>query len=72
MASTTKPLVQALIERRRALDMTQREVDTAMGVSQCMIAKWESEKRFPTTTSLIKWAAALGMKVQLVTTSKKL
>jgi ribosome-binding protein aMBF1 (putative translation factor) len=65
--------VRKLTARRNALGITQRALDEMVGVSNCMIAKWESGQRHPTAQSLIKWAKALGLRVELVqpTTRKR-
>lgn len=64
--STIRLKIDALIKRRHDLDLSQRELDKMVGVSDCMIAKWEAGHRSPTAESLEKWAGALGMTVELV------
>jgi transcriptional regulator with XRE-family HTH domain len=34
-----------------------------MGVSERLVAKWETYQRSPTAANLDRWAAALGLKV---------
>jgi transcriptional regulator with XRE-family HTH domain len=63
--------IAALIKRRRDLGITQRALDDMVGVSDCMIAKWESGQRSPTALSLEKWANALGLKLALVVAGKQ-
>ena len=65
MSITTASLVGTLVERRKALGISQRQLDGMIGVSESMVAKWESGMRFPTTKSLERWAQALGYTVQL-------
>jgi transcriptional regulator with XRE-family HTH domain len=63
---STIPLkIDTLIKRRHDLGLSQRELDKMVGVSDCMIAKWEAGHRSPTAESLDKWAAALGMTLEL-------
>lgn len=63
--------VDTLKQRRVALGLTQRRLDELVGVSSCMIAKWESRHRYPTADSLDRWARALGLRLELVPTGKK-
>jgi transcriptional regulator with XRE-family HTH domain len=65
MSITTTSLVSALVDRRKELGLSQRQLDQMIGVSESMVAKWESGMRFPTTKSLERWASALGFQVQL-------
>jgi transcriptional regulator with XRE-family HTH domain len=62
--------IGALVKRRHDLGLSQRELDKMVGVSDCMIAKWEAGHRSPTAESLEKWAAALGMTVELVVSGR--
>jgi len=65
MSSAVNSLVITLRERRKALGLSQRELDKAIGLSECMIAKWESNVRSPTASSLDRWASALGFRLEL-------
>jgi len=64
-------MVSALTERRKDLGYSQRELDRLIGLSDCMIAKWESGARFPTASSLVRWAAALGYELAVKPTGKR-
>jgi transcriptional regulator with XRE-family HTH domain len=66
--STTEPFnrrIGELIERREHLGMSQRDLEERLGVSERMVAKWESRRRNPTALNLDRWARALGLKVAL-------
>ena len=63
--SDVSPKVTALIKRRHDLGYSQRQLDKLVGVSDCMIAKWEAGLRHPTAASLEKWANALGLRLEL-------
>jgi transcriptional regulator with XRE-family HTH domain len=65
MSINLAALTKSLIERRKQLGYTQRQLDDIIGVSDSMVAKWESGMRFPTTKSLERWAPALGFQVRL-------
>lgn len=69
--STISLKVEALVQRRQDLGLTQRELDKLIGVSDCMVAKWEAGHRQPTASSMERWAAALGMRVDLSVASRK-
>lgn len=63
--TAVSPKVEALVKRRNDLNLSQRELDKLIGVSDCMVAKWELGHRHPTAASMERWAAALGMKLEL-------
>jgi transcriptional regulator with XRE-family HTH domain len=64
-------MIVALVKRRNDLGYSQRELDKLVGVSDCMIAKWEAHHRSPTAESLEKWAAALGLRLELKATDSR-
>ena len=63
--SDISPKVMTLVKRRNDLNISQRDLDKMIGVSECMVAKWEAGHRHPTAASLERWAAALGMRLEL-------
>ncbi|ARU61341.1 hypothetical protein CBW65_10270 [Tumebacillus avium] len=54
-------LVAALTERRKRLDMSQRDLAEKCGVKQPMIARIESGASIPRLDTLFKLAFALGL-----------
>lgn len=59
-------LVDALIERRRDLRLSQVEVAERIGSSASSVSLWESGKATPGSVSLFAWADALGVDLALV------
>jgi Predicted transcriptional regulator with C-terminal CBS domains len=55
--------IDELVQRRKRLGFTQRELEEQMGLSDRMIAKWEAYIRSPTAANLDRWARALGLKL---------
>jgi transcriptional regulator with XRE-family HTH domain len=55
--------ISELVHRRQFLGITQRDLEERMGVSERLVAKWETYQRSPTAANLDRWAAALGLKV---------
>jgi transcriptional regulator with XRE-family HTH domain len=66
MSPAVQQKIQTLVVRRQSLGITQRDLDKLIGVSDCMVAKWEAGHRSPTADSLERWAGALGLSLQLV------
>lgn len=58
-------LATALIEARRAADLTQEELAARMGTTQPMIARMEGGKVMPSTRTLTKLAKATGTKLRI-------
>ena len=71
MSSNVASKIRQLVQRRQDLGITQRSLDKMVGVSSCMIAKWEAGHRSPTAESLDRWANALGLRVDLVPVKRK-
>ena len=69
--SAVESKIQTLIARRNALELSQRDLDKMIGVSECMVAKWEAGHRSPTAESLERWAAALSLRLELVPAGTK-
>ena len=53
-------LIQQFVVRRRALGISQMELDHRIGVAEGLVAKWESGARRPTLYNAWCWAKALG------------
>ena len=58
-------LIQQFIERRRALGLTQEEVNARMGNADRLVSKWECGDRTPTSFNLYCWAEALDTSLTL-------
>lgn len=54
-------VIQALINRRRALNLSQEELDQTLGVSEGQVAKWERFDRLPSAFMFACWAQALSL-----------
>lgn len=54
-------LVAQLVDRRKSLGLSQAELNDRIGVSDAMVAKWESMARMPGAFYLMCWAQALGV-----------
>lgn len=61
-----RDVVHALAARRRALGLTQSQVDTLLGVTDHQVAKWECMARLPGAFMMACWAGVLGVKLQVV------
>ncbi len=58
-------LASELIGARARAKLSQEEVARRMGTSQSAVARMESGRALPSTTSLMKYAKAVGHKVQI-------
>ena len=58
-------LASELIGARARAKLRQEEVARRMGTSQSAVARMESGRSLPSTTSLVKYAKAVGHKVQI-------
>lgn len=56
-------LIDQLIERRKFLSLSQADLDEMIGVSESMVAKWESKARLPGAFFFMCWAKALGVRL---------
>lgn len=59
-------LIRALAVRRRALGISQQQLDRILGVSDHQVAAWESFKRLPGAFMMMCWANALGTRLVVV------
>lgn len=58
-------LAFAMAEARHRAKLTQAEVAHRIGTSQAVVARWETGKSAPTTTSLRRFAQATGAPLQI-------
>jgi DNA-binding XRE family transcriptional regulator len=58
-------LARELIGARAKANLTQNQVARRMGTSQSAVARMESGRGLPSTTSLIKYARAVGRKIEI-------
>lgn len=58
-------LANELIGARARAKLSQEEVARRMGTSQSAVARMESGRTLPSTSSLVKYAKAVGHKVQI-------
>jgi len=58
-------VARTLIAARMAAKMTQGEVAKRMGTSQSAVARMESGRALPSTTSLMKYAEAVGRRLTI-------
>ncbi|HUO97480.1 MAG TPA: helix-turn-helix transcriptional regulator [Rhizomicrobium sp.] len=58
-------LARELIGARARAKLSQQEVARRMGTSQSAVARMESGRSLPSTSSLVKYAKATGHKVQI-------
>lgn len=63
--ATLKDVIQQLIEKRHALNLTQEEVQHRLGVCSNLVGKWECGARNPRALELTAWAATLGCNVTI-------
>lgn len=58
-------LARELISARAKAKLSQAEVARRMGTSQSAVARMESGRKLPSTASLVKYARAVGRKVEI-------
>lgn len=66
MPESCSQIIDLLIERRKMLNLTQKQLADATGLAQSGIARLESKKTVPQLDTLMKVATALGCALQLV------
>ena len=62
---TFAEVVRLLIQRRKALGLSQQELNARIGVTTDLVAKWEVGLRRPRGFELWCWALALGCNLTL-------
>jgi predicted transcriptional regulator len=58
-------VARVLIAARLSAKMTQGEVARRMGTSQSAVARMEAGRTLPSTSSLVKYAKAIGRKLSI-------
>jgi len=61
-----KNLISTLVLRRKILGLSQEELSTKIGVSDCYVNKWESGVKLPSCFYLMCWCVALNVKIKVV------
>ncbi len=52
-------IISQFIQRRKALGLSQEDVDGRMGTAERLCSKWECGERLPTSFNFYCWAQAL-------------
>lgn len=63
-------VIDALKARRRALGLTQSEVDELLGTADHQVAKWECMARLPGAFMMTCWANVLGVRFVVAKTEE--
>lgn len=58
-------IIQAIIDARKSLNLTQTELSRRTGIAQTDISKLENGNSNPSLRTLQRLAAGMGMKIQL-------
>lgn len=58
-------IVSQFIARRKALNLTQEDVDFRMGIADRLCSKWECGLRTPNSFNFLCWAQALEAEIKL-------
>jgi DNA-binding XRE family transcriptional regulator len=61
-----RDLIQQLVDRRKALGMTQTDVNDEIGAADRLVNKWECGDRMPSGFLLFCWAKVLGGRLVFV------
>jgi DNA-binding transcriptional regulator YiaG len=64
---TDNELLVSLIERRKALNLTQKAVAQRLKRSPAHVNDWETGKNEPNLRNLQSWCDALGVKLTILT-----
>ena len=56
-------LIDHLRDSRHGAGLSQAEMDDMIGVSEGMVAKWESKSRLPGAFFLMCWCKSLGLQI---------
>ena len=60
-------IIDSLIEKRKSLGLTQKELANASHLTQSVIARMESKKAVPQLDTLLKVVDALGCNIEIKT-----
>lgn len=66
-----KDIIEAVINARKSIQLTQRELSKKTGIKQPSIAKIESHARSPQVSTLIKLLYPMGYTLRVVPLEKK-
>ncbi|MBP5718075.1 MAG: helix-turn-helix transcriptional regulator [Abditibacteriota bacterium] len=66
MSERCSLIIDSLVAERRCRGMTQKELASACGLTQSVIARLESKKATPQLDTLLKVASALGCDIAVV------
>jgi transcriptional regulator with XRE-family HTH domain len=58
-------LIEQLVRLRKAKGLSQEALDDRLGVSDGMVAKWETAARLPGAFFLMCWCKALGVQLSV-------
>lgn len=64
-------MVSQLVAQRHLQNLSGISLDAKIGCAECLVAKWETGIRAPTTFNLLCWAEALDCKWVLVPNNPK-
>lgn len=70
MPEKCSAIIDCLVNQRRRNGMTQKELAKASGLTQSVIARFESKKITPQLDTLLKVASALGCDISVVSSNK--
>ena len=65
-----KQIIQATLEARKRLNLTQNELSKISGIKQPNIAKLENGKRSPQVSTLLKLLVSMGYTLKVVPLKK--
>jgi len=57
--------VSILRDKRTDMGLSQEQLAKQLGLQSHVIPEWESGKRYPRLATALKWAHALGVKIEL-------
>lgn len=60
-----KGVIEDLVERRKKLEMSQKDISDITGIATPNIARFESCKSVATVKILMEYAAAVGMEIEI-------
>lgn len=66
MPEQCEKIIDMLIERRKKLGLTQKELANVSNLTQSVIARMERKKVIPQLDTLIKVVAALGCSIEII------
>ena len=64
-------LIRILVKRRHELHHSQETINYEVGVADRLLSKWEIGMKHPSLRSLMRWAEALDMTLDITVKEKK-